>query len=210
MITRETLEAIELDNQTGVLVLSSDFKSVRGYSLLFAAVDEACYIATEGARPADEVVRALRPALLASGGLLVVVSSPYNRQGILFDTFQEHFGRDDSDILCWRAPSAMMNPLLDEKAIARAIAQDPEGGASEWLAEWRNDVASYVTREVAEAAIAKGRYEIPPLPGAAHIFFCDPAGGSGSDDMTLAGCHREGDRVIHDCLRVIPPPFSPA
>jgi hypothetical protein len=210
MVSRETLDGIELDNQTGILTLASDFKSIRGFSVLFASVDEACYLATEGARPADEVVRALRPPLLASGGLLAVVSSPWSRQGIAFDTFEQHFGKDGSRILCWKASSIEMHPLLDAEAIAQAIKDDPESGASEWLAEWRSDVANFVSRDVAEAAIVRGRFELPPLPGTMYQAFCDPSGGSGSDSMTMAIVHREGERAIHDCLRVIPPPFSPA
>lgn len=210
MVSRETLDGLELKNQTGLLTLASDFKSIRGFSLLFAAVDEACYLATEGARPAEEVVRALRPPLLASGGLLAVVSSPWSRQGIAFDTFQEHFGKDGSRILCWKASSIEMHPLLDAEAIAQAIRDDPESGASEWLGEWRSDVANFVSREVAESAIIRGRHELPPLPTVMYQAFTDPSGGSGSDSMTMAIVHREGERAIHDCLRVIPPPFSPA
>jgi hypothetical protein len=127
----------------------------------------------------------------------------------VWEAKEKNWGRPGR-IIVWSGTSLEMNPLLDAGAIEAALAADPEGGAAEWLGQFRKDRASYVSRSVAEAAVVRGRFELPPLPGIAYQSFTDPAGGSGSDPMTLAIVHREGERVIHDCLRVIPPPFSPA
>jgi hypothetical protein len=211
MVTRETLETIELSNRTGLLILAADYRSLRGFSLLGAVVDEAAYLAVEGARPADEVVRGMRPPLLASGGLLAVMSSPYSRQGILFDVYQRCFGKN-GDVLVWKAASADMNPTLPAEAIARALEEDPEGGSAEWLGEFRSDVASFVSREAAEACVVVGRYELPPGDGVRHQAFVDAASGSGADRMALGIAHRdpETDLAVLDLVREVRPPFSPA
>ena len=53
-----------------------------------------------------------------------------------------------------------------------------------------------------------GRFELQPVRGTHYFGFTDPSGGS-SDSMTLAICHREGERVVVDCVRERRPPFSP-
>jgi hypothetical protein len=48
-----------------------------------------------------------------------------------------------------------------------------------------------------------------PISGVQYHAFCDPAGGSGGDSMTLCVAHRDGDIVAIDALREARPPFSP-
>jgi hypothetical protein len=65
-----------------------------------------------------------------------------------------------------------------------------------------------VTRDVVEAAIIQGRYELPRVEGIRYHAFVDPSGGS-SDSMTLAITHMAGTRVIVDAIRERRAPFSP-
>jgi hypothetical protein len=46
----------------------------------------------ESALPDVELARALRPGLLTLNGRLVGISSPYMRQGLLWDMHSKHFG----------------------------------------------------------------------------------------------------------------------
>jgi hypothetical protein len=93
--------------------------------------------------------------------------------------------------------------------IDQAIERDPEAAAAEWLAEWRSDLADFVSREVVDAATVPGRFELQPIAGVGYAAFVDPSGGS-ADSMTLAIGHAEGDRVIIDAIRERRPPFSPS
>jgi hypothetical protein len=47
-----------------------------------------------------------------------------------------------------------------------------------------------------------------PLQQREYHAFCDPSGGS-ADSFTLAISHKEGERVVVDCVRETRPPFSP-
>ena len=93
----------------------------------------------------------------------------------------------------------------------------PDGPAdpSPWDGEFRNDIESFVSREVVEASIVKGRYELWPQPGIQYWGFIDPSGGSGRDSMALAIAHREGSQGLLDEVRVLDairewrPEFSP-
>jgi len=63
--------------------------------------------------------------------------------------------------------------------------------------------------EVVNACTDDGDYERAPLKHFAYTGFCDPAGGSGQDSMTLGIAHMEENIAVLDLLREIKPPFSP-
>ena len=155
-------------------------------------------------------MRALRPALatLAPHSLLIGASSPYSRQGLLWDIFRKFYGRENSTVLVWQAASRIMNPSLSAELVADALQDDPEAGASEYLAEFRRDISAFVSREAIDAAVIPGRLELQRVLGVRYFGFIDPSGGS-ADSFSLAIAHREDDRAVLDCIREVRPPFSP-
>ena len=207
-LANETREEIELTNNISIAVLSSDYRSVRGFTAVAGIIDEVAYLSAEGQRPDIEVVRALRGRLVSTRGPLIAISSPYAKVGTLYDTHKRHFGKDGSPILVWQASSLTMNPTLDAEAIDQAHNEDPDSARADYDAQFRNDIESFVTREAVDAVTVPGRYEIPSIPGVSYSAFCDPSGGS-KDSMTLAISHREKKIRVLDCLREVRPPFSP-
>jgi hypothetical protein len=43
------------------------------------------------------------------------------------------------------------------------------------LAEWRSDLAHFVSREAVYAATVAGRFELPPIDGVQYSAFVDPS-----------------------------------
>lgn len=211
LVVRETQSEIELSSGVSILVLTSDFRSLRGYTAIAAIVDEIAFFYSEGSRPCHEAIRALRPALATTGGPLIAISTPYARRGILYDMWKGHYGKE-SDVLVWSAPSSTMNPSLDQRVIDKALEEDFEAAQVEWLIDptkpFRADIETYLHRAAYEAVVVKDRFELRPVGGFRYTAFVDPSGGS-SDSMTLAICHQENDKRILDCIREAKPPFSP-
>ncbi|HUY84048.1 MAG TPA: hypothetical protein VMU86_05705, partial [Steroidobacteraceae bacterium] len=174
--------------------------------------DEFAYVRTDefSANPDVEVLAAIRPSMATvPGAMLLVASSPYARRGAVFDAFREHHGQP-SDVLVWKAPTRIMNPTVPQRFIDREIERDPARAAAEYMAEFRTDIEGFVSREVVDAAVVPGRYELPKRDGIHYFGFTDPAGGSGSDSMTLSIAHRDrGGCSILDCIREVRPPFGP-
>jgi len=81
------------------------------------------------------------------------------------------------DILVIKAPTTTFRPDFDQSIIARAMEEDPERAAAEYGAEWRRDLADYVNRETAEAAVVRDRRVLEPMSGIEYAAFCDPSGG---------------------------------
>jgi hypothetical protein len=140
--------------------------------------------------------------------MLLKASSPYARRGVLYDDYRRYYGRDDADVLVWKASSRQMNPSIPESFVAGEYEKDAANAAAEYGGEFRSDIDSFVSREAVEQCVVQGRYELPPLPHIQHVAFVDPSGGS-ADSMTLAVAHREGTRAVLDVVREVRPPFSP-
>lgn len=210
LILSELKESITLTNHIRIEIHTSSYKAVRGYSLVGCIADEAAFWESESsANPAGEVLNAIRPGLATTGGLLLVISSPYSKSGVLYENYRQHYGKSDSPILVWKAASREMNETLPVQVVERALARDRAAAAAEYLAEFRDDIGGFLSVEEIERVIVPGRTMLPFIGGMQYRAFCDPSGGR-SDSMTLGIAHGEGERAILDLLREIHAPFSPA
>jgi hypothetical protein len=206
-----TAHSFELDNGVDISILTSSFRAVRGRAILGAVLDECAFWRDDTSTNPDlEVYNALRPGLASlPSSILIGISSPYARSGLLYKKYRDHYGKNSPGVLVIKAPTRLLNPTIDQKIIDEAMTEDPAAARAEWMAEFRDDVAAFLTREAIEASVVPGRYELPPFGGYTYNAFIDAAGGSGSDSMTLAIAHADGGRAVLDVIREWRPPFSP-
>lgn len=211
MVERETDAGLELSNSVEIVVATNSFRAVRGRTVAAVVLDEcAFWRSEESATPDVETYAALVPAMVTlPGAMLIGISTPYRRSGLLFEKWRQHFGKSDDDVLVVRGASRLFNPTLPLAIIDKALDRDPEAARAEWLAEWRSDLADFVSRAAVDVVVVPGRIELPPAAGAVYVAFVDPSGGS-SDSMTLAIAHLDKNgRAILDAVRERRPPFSP-
>jgi hypothetical protein len=214
---RTLKESIELTTGATIEVHVASYKTIRGYSIPAAACDELAFWASEdSAEPDSEIIDAIRPGMATlPEPLLLCSSTPYARRGVLFESWERWYGKDDADdVLVWVADSRSMNPSLSPKVVARAYEDDAVAAASEFGADgtvgFRSDVEAFISREAVEAVTVQGRLELSRIPGITYFAFVDAAGGSGSDSYTLGIAHRQRDGLgVVDCVREIRPRFSP-
>ncbi|HUK37140.1 MAG TPA: terminase family protein [Vicinamibacterales bacterium] len=216
LVERSTKEAVYLSNGVIVEVHTASFKAVRGYTVLAAILDEIAFWSTDeaAANPDSEILAALRPAMAtAVDPLLVALSSPYAKRGALWDAHRKHFGQDSDPVLVWQADTLTMNPGVPQGVIDDAYTEDDARARAEYGAIFRNDIESYLSREVIDACVTPGCRQRPRLPGIHYRGFVDFAGGSGGDSATAAIAHiepRDGKSVrLLDAILEIKPPFSP-
>jgi hypothetical protein len=209
MIESRTKESITLSNRVRIEVHTASFRSVRGYTVIAAILDEIAFFATgDSANPDEEIVNALRPAMATvPGALLLGISSPYARRGVLWQAFNEHYGKASAPALVWKAATREMNPTVSLATIALAYARDASAAGAEYGALFRSDIENFLTLEIVERCMRE-RHELPPLSDVNYIAFVDPSGGQ-SDSMTLAIAHLESDIGVLDALREVQAPFSP-
>jgi hypothetical protein len=108
-----------------------------------------------------------------------------------------------------QGPSRTFNPSLPQQVVDRALERDPAAARAEYLAEFRTDLESFVSREAVDAVVSRNVPERGRISGVRYVGFCDPSGGS-RDSFTIAIAHAEGNKAILDAVRERRPPFSPA
>jgi hypothetical protein len=210
LVESRTADTLRLASGVDIEVRPASYRTIRGVTAVGAICDELAYWRGDDcANPDKEILKALRPSLATTGGLLACISSPYAKRGELYSTFKRHYGADGRpSILVAKAPSRTMNPSLPKRVVDRAFEEDPEAAAAEYGAEFRSDIEQFVSREAIEACLSIGVRARAPLSDISYVGFCDPSGGT-TDAMAMATAHREGDVVVLDCLAERKPPFSP-
>jgi hypothetical protein len=210
-ITHQTQDEITIDGNICIATHSNSYRTVRGRTMLAVVFDEtALWHDENSANPDVEVYRAVRPGLMTTRGMLIGISTPYRRSGLLYERFRDYYNKSDPNILVVKGPSTAFNPTLDKADIELARKSDPILARSEFDCEWRDDIGGFISREVLEAAIVPGLRERLPERGQLYVGFIDPAGGSAhADSMTAAIAHAADGKLILDALAEARPPFSP-
>jgi len=217
-IENETSEGFLLNNGILVEILVGDWRNIRGYTLLACVIDEICFFGLDDeskVRNDTELITAIRPSLATTGGKLICISSPYAKKGWSYKQYKKNFGNNLGKTLVWNCSSRMMNATLPQAVVNEAMEEDLQAAKSEYLGEFRDDVAIWLPREVIESVVVKGRKELLPKSDIKYFSFCDVSGGR-SDDAGLAIGHRaepvkheSGRKVVIDKIQRYKAPHSP-
>jgi hypothetical protein len=116
----------------------------------------------------------------------------------------------DPSILVVQAAAREFNPTLPQSVVDRALERDQAAASAEYLAQFRSDIESFVSREAVEVCVDVGVRERMPTERTKFFGFTDPSGGSGDSFALAIGHHeRRGDLAVLDAVREVRPPFSP-
>lgn len=213
LITKVLVESVELLGNITIEVVTASIKAVRSRTVIAALNDEIAFWQSDEdcANPDVEILNGLRPAMATiPGRLMLSASSRYARRGELWNNYRDWYGRVEGPLI-WSADTVTMHPGISQSFLGGEFERDPVAAAAEYGLEWRSDVAAFVERDVIEAAVVPGRYELPPVARTRYVAFCDPSGGN-VDSMTLAIAHldRASSRGVLDCTREVRAPFDPS
>lgn len=205
-----TADEIRLVGNVCIATHPNSYRTVRGRTLIAAVFDECAFWRDEtSALPDAETYSAVLPSLATTGGMLIGISSPYRRLGLLHQKWRDHFGQSDPDVLVIQAPTTTLNPTINAGVIERARKSDPEAARAEWDAEFRSDISALLDDASIDAAVDHSRpLELPPREGHRYVAFTDASAGR-RDHFTLGIGHREGEIFIADVVRGAAPPFNP-
>ena len=208
-------DSIELNNRVRIEVHANSYRSIRGRSVLAAVFDEVSFWRDERSQnPDTEVHGAIAPGLArVDGSMLVLISSTHRRAGLLYERWRNFYGRDDDDVLVVRGTTTQFNPTFDQRIIDAAIAKDPQRFHAEYNSEWRDDLTTFLSRDLLDAAVDAGVPVRPPTDGVIYRGFCNSSGAR-KDSFTMAIAHREmhngAMRVVVDLVYERRAPFNPS
>ena len=221
MIIGETKNSIQLSNSVDIEIVTSNYRHVRGYSIVACCADEVAFwwLDAESANSDKEVLNALRPGLArVPGSVLFVISSPHATRGALYEANKKYFGNEDSkNVLFWKASTRVMNPTFSSAELDRAFDEDGSSAKVEYDAEFKKDSESFVSAEAIDAVTETDRILLPPKNTISYFAFVDTAGGAGRDSAAMAIGHVEEHRDIEipptfvtDAIIEREPPFKPS
>ncbi len=195
-----TQEEIELTNRITISIFPCSARAGRGFAVPLVIFDEVGHYRVEGVNVDKEVIDSYRPA---GAQFLrekrIKISTPYGKVGELHKDFAERHQR--SDLLCFRATTAEMNPAISAAYLARQRERDPELYSREFDAEFSDSLTNAINREAIEACVIPCRFELPYSPASRYFAAVDPSGG-GADEFALTICHLEkGRRLVQDLIR---------
>jgi hypothetical protein len=219
LIANQTADAIELSNGIDIEIQAANWRHVRGATCVACCLDECAFLRNEAdsANRDEDLITALRPSLVTSGGPMLLISSPGTDQGVVYAIHKQHYGpQGDPLILVCQADSKSLNPKLDQARIDREFSLDPESAQSEWAGQFRVPISIYLSRALVERAVKPGQQDwlpqqhYPDRQPIHYVAFADMASGDGKDSATLAIGHRQysDSPIIIDAVREIRPPFN--
>ncbi|MBS0375037.1 MAG: hypothetical protein JSR73_10690 [Proteobacteria bacterium] len=216
-IDSTTKDRIVLRSGVEIQVATSDFRAVRGRSIVAAVCDEIAFwpITPDSASPDTEVLTALRPGLARfRGSLLICISTPYSMGGALYEYDRRYYGQNDARVLVLKGATRDFNPTFPEDVIADALQKDPAAAAAEYLCQYRTDVASFIDIALVDSLTRSEPRELPrrsiTSKGTAIVYVAgiDTSGGRG-DAAACSVAHWEDDKVVVDACRRWPAPHDP-
>ena len=207
-------EEIRLKTRCDFAIRTASLSAVSSRTVpLFLGDEMAFWHTDDAANPDREIIAHVKPAQLAVPPkikMIVGLSSPYARRGVLFEKFEQHWGKEGGDVLVWKAPTLMMHDTPEVRAeVEKAYVDDETSAKAEYGAEFRDDVTAFMTPGMIDA-VTEDYHDNLPLKGKHYVAFVDPSGGS-SDSFTLALAHFDpAVGAIVDRVEEWKAPFDPS
>jgi hypothetical protein len=212
-VSETTRSEIRLKSGITIAIHSNSFRTIRGRTLCGCVFDEVALWRDESsATPDVETYRSVLPSLLTTKGMLIGISTGYRHVALLYQKHRDYFGQDNPHMLVAQGSTQAFNGTVDEADIAAQIAADPVAAVSEWGGGFRDDLSSYLSDDLIDAAIDTSRpLELPPQEGIVYFAFVDAAAGASGrgDAYTIAIGHVDGEKLIVDVVRGVLGKYDP-
>jgi hypothetical protein len=200
-IISTTKDEIRLDNGITIGCYASTYDGVRGRTVVAAICDEVAFWSQDdtAANPAEEVLAALRPAMIAvRNPKLLKISTPYCKYGMLWEEYQR---RSELDYPVLQLSSFELNPTLDPALLDRERHRGEDYFQREYLAQFVEVVNGWIVPELLEPCVVRGRYQLPYTPEGRFMTVMDPA--LVHDDFAFAVLRltSDGRIVLHRVVR---------
>ena len=193
-IVRETKNEITLNNGITIGCYACSYVAVRGVTIVTAVCDEMAFWPhdSSAANPEQEILDALHPGMAnVVHPKLIKISTPFGKQGILWTEFQR---REELDFPVWQVSTVHMNPAIKAAELEKQRRRDEQKFRREFMAEFSENVTSWIDSEILELCIVRSRKELPRVPGAFYVAAIDPA--FLHDDFALIISHILADGTV--------------
>jgi hypothetical protein len=171
LVSERISDALRLTNGIDIEVRAASFRRLRGVTAVAVIASECAFWQSDETSNADvDILAAVRPALATTGGPLILITTPYARRGEVWDLYRKYYGPDgDPSILIVQGTAREFNSTLPQSVVERALERDHAAASAEYLAQFRSDIESYVSREAVLACVDGIRERAPIAPAAIRL-----------------------------------------
>ena len=185
---------IILKNRITIECCACSSISTRGKSVVAALCDEVSYWKNEvtSVHCDEQVLAALRPAMITfPAAKCIKITTPGSKRGTVWSEFQR---RAELSYPVWQLPTVIMNLTVSTEMLEQEREGSLENFNREYLAEFVDNVISWIEPEILEACIARGRTELPRVSDGVYVASVDP--GFKNSGFALSIAHRTSEGVI--------------
>jgi hypothetical protein len=198
LLVGDTTDELALTNGVVLRAIPCSARSGRGLPISCLILDEAAHMLTteEGNQAGGRVYASMAPSVAQFGerGRIVVLSTPYAKQGLFWDLYRQAKSGEHPDMLLFEAPTWEVNPTIPQSWLDRQREKDQDLYKIEYGAQFTEGIASYLSAAAVQACVSKGVLERPPREGASYTLALDPA--YVGDAFGLVGACKVGDEHI--------------
>lgn len=165
-ITADTTDSIELWNGMVVSCIPPTVRAIRGYDSPGAVMDEVgiWYNEKESANPDREIYsQVMSRQAQFPYAFLAGISSPWSKQGLLWEAFQR--GTSGDRLVLHTTTAGFDNPLVEPTWLERRRDNDPRTFARECLAEFQDSLSAFLDPAQLDRCTDTGIMEREPRLG---------------------------------------------
>jgi hypothetical protein len=185
---------IRLKNRITIRCCACSSVAVRGRAVVAAICDEVCFWRNEetSVHCDEEVLAALRPAMITfPRSKLVKISTPHAKRGVVWEEYRR---RAELSYPVFQLSTMEMNPTISVEFLEEERERNLERFKREYLAEFTDNVVSWIAPEDLDACIVPGRRQLPRVSDGVYVAAVDPA--FKQSDFALAIAHRTSAGLI--------------
>ena len=209
LIKSNNATSVTLKNGAIFKAVPNTAKGVRGYSVALAIFDEAAHYRTGyGEQTGEQLYQAIAPSIAQFGdyGRLLMISTPWTKQGIFYDNYQKGLSGEYPEIHVANYPTWEVNPTISEAFLASAKKRDPIMYEVEYGANFSVDFAAFLdVDKIRESVTLSGTTPPQKTYRNKYLLALDPA--LSGDAFTAAIAHQEGTKLVIDYFHEFLPSF---
>lgn len=210
LIVRDNSTSITLSNGAIFKAVPNTAKGVRGYSVALAIMDEAAHYRTgSGEQTGEQLFQAIAPSIAQFGsyGRMLLISTPWTKQGVFYDNYQKGISGEFKSIHTANYPSWEVNTTIDKAFLDDAKKRDPVLFEVEYGANFTVDFTAFLDSDMIDEAIKlDGLTQAKREFKNRYILALDPA--LSGDAFTAAIAHLENGTLYIDLLHEFTPTFT--
>lgn len=207
-VLKENETSITLNNGAVFKVLPNTAEGVRGYPAPVVILDEAAHYnsGNDKKRTGEQLFQGIEPAIAQFGstGRLLMISTPWSKQGIFYENYQKGISGNHPEIHSVNYPTWKVNPNISQTFLAAAKKRDPLLFEVEYGANFAVDFAAFFDADIVKGSVT-AKEPRAPIRGVRYFLSLDPA--LSGDAYTACIAHLEKDVLVVDLFHDFVPSF---